>query len=95
MFQFSQGCNTPRYTRRELSGKVDENESRPQLRTAGTTPRLQIDWRRSFGVIWSKREKDRIFRDIYDHLAKFFEVMETCRGLIATVMEIHLSIINN
>lgn len=35
------------------------------------------------------------FRDIYDHLAKFFEVIEICREMIATVMEIHLSIINN
>lgn len=35
------------------------------------------------------------FRDIYDHLAKFFEVIEICRELIATVMEIHLSMINN
>ncbi len=35
------------------------------------------------------------FRDIYDHLAKFFEVNEICRELIATVMEIHLSMINN
>jgi len=35
------------------------------------------------------------FRDIYDHLAKFFEVIEMCRELIATVMEIHLSMINN
>lgn len=35
------------------------------------------------------------FRDIYDHLAKFFEVIEICRELIASVMEIHLSMINN
>ncbi len=35
------------------------------------------------------------FRDIYDHLAKFFEVIEICRELIATAMEIHLSMINN
>ncbi len=35
------------------------------------------------------------FRDIYDHLAKFFEVIEICRELIATLMEIHLSIVNN
>ena len=35
------------------------------------------------------------FRDIYDHLAKFFEVIEICRELIATIMEIHLSMINN
>ncbi len=35
------------------------------------------------------------FRDIYDHLAKFFEVIEICRELIATIMEIHLSMVNN
>jgi magnesium transporter len=35
------------------------------------------------------------FRDIYDHLAKFFEVVEICRELIASVMEIHLSMVNN
>ncbi len=35
------------------------------------------------------------FRDIYDHLAKSFEVNDICRELIATVMEIHQSMINN
>ncbi len=35
------------------------------------------------------------FRDIYDHLAKFFEVIEICRELVATITEIHLSMINN
>jgi len=35
------------------------------------------------------------FRDIYDHLAKFFEVVEICRELIASIMEIHLSMVNN
>jgi magnesium transporter len=35
------------------------------------------------------------YRDIYDHLAKFFEVVEICRELIGSIMEIHLSIINN
>lgn len=35
------------------------------------------------------------FRDIYDHLAKFFEVIEICRDLISTLMEIHLAMINN
>jgi magnesium transporter len=35
------------------------------------------------------------FRDIYDHLAKFFEVIEICRELIANIMEIHLSMVNN
>lgn len=35
------------------------------------------------------------FRDIYDHLAKFFEVVEICRELIGSIIEIHLSVINN
>jgi magnesium transporter len=35
------------------------------------------------------------FRDIYDHLAKFFEVIEICRELIASIMEIHLAMVNN
>jgi magnesium transporter len=35
------------------------------------------------------------FRDIYDHLAKFFEVIELCRELIANIIEIHLSMISN
>lgn len=35
------------------------------------------------------------FRDIYDHLARFFEVIEICRELISSIMEMHLSIINN
>lgn len=35
------------------------------------------------------------FRDIYDHLAKFFEVVEICRELIGSIMEIHLAMINN
>jgi len=35
------------------------------------------------------------FRDIHDHLAKFFEVVEICRELIASTIEIHLSMVNN
>jgi magnesium transporter len=35
------------------------------------------------------------FRDIYDHLVKFVEVMEVCREMIATLMEIYLSLTNN
>lgn len=35
------------------------------------------------------------FRDIYDHLAKFFEIIEICRELIASIMEIHLSMVSN
>jgi magnesium transporter len=35
------------------------------------------------------------FRDIYDHLAKFFEAIEIYREMIASVMEIYLSILNN
>ncbi len=35
------------------------------------------------------------FRDIYDHLVKFVEIVEVCREMIATLMEIHLSLVNN
>ena len=35
------------------------------------------------------------FRDIYDHLVKFVEVIEISREMIATLMEIHLSLVNN
>lgn len=34
------------------------------------------------------------FRDVYDHLAKLFEAAEICREMIATLMEIHLSMVN-
>ncbi len=35
------------------------------------------------------------FRDIYDHLAKFFEAIEIYREMITSLMEIYLSILNN
>ncbi|MBI5832334.1 MAG: magnesium transporter CorA family protein [Armatimonadetes bacterium] len=35
------------------------------------------------------------FRDINDHLTKFFEVVEICRELVASIIEIHLSAVNN
>ncbi len=35
------------------------------------------------------------FRDIYDHLAKFFEAIEIYREMITSLMEIHLSVLNN
>jgi len=35
------------------------------------------------------------FRDIYDHLARFFEVTEMHRETISNLMEIYLSMINN
>ena len=35
------------------------------------------------------------FRDIYDHLVKFVELVEVCREMIATLMEIYLSLVNN
>jgi len=35
------------------------------------------------------------FRDIYDHLAKFFEVTELYREMITSLMEMYLSLINN
>jgi magnesium transporter len=35
------------------------------------------------------------FRDIYDHLVKFVEIVEICRELISSLLEIHLSLVNN
>ena len=35
------------------------------------------------------------FRDVYDHLVKFLEVIEMCREMVATLMELHLSLVNN
>lgn len=35
------------------------------------------------------------FRDIYDHLVKFVEIVEVCRELISSLLEIHLSLVNN
>jgi magnesium transporter len=35
------------------------------------------------------------YRDIYDHLAKFFEAIEIYREMITSLMEIYLSVLNN
>jgi magnesium transporter len=35
------------------------------------------------------------FRDIYDHLAKFFELTETNRELVTSLMELYTSLLNN
>jgi magnesium transporter len=35
------------------------------------------------------------FRDIYDHLAKYYEIVEICREMITSLMEMYLSLINN
>lgn len=35
------------------------------------------------------------YRDIYDHLAKFFELIETSRDLVTSLMEMYLSMLNN
>ena len=35
------------------------------------------------------------YRDIYDHLAKFFELTETDREIISSLMEMYLSMLNN
>lgn len=35
------------------------------------------------------------YRDIYDHLAKFFELTESYREIVSTLMEMYLSILNN
>jgi magnesium transporter len=35
------------------------------------------------------------YRDIYDHLARFFELVETHRDLVTSLMEMYLSLLNN
>jgi magnesium transporter len=35
------------------------------------------------------------FRDIYDHLSKYYEMSDRARDLVTSLMEIHLSMINN
>ena len=35
------------------------------------------------------------YRDIYDHLARFFELVEACRDLVTSLMEMYLSLLNN
>jgi len=35
------------------------------------------------------------FRDIYDHLAKFFELTETDREMVTSLMELYTSLLNN
>jgi len=35
------------------------------------------------------------YRDIYDHLANFFELTETFREIVTSLMEMHLSLLNN
>jgi magnesium transporter len=35
------------------------------------------------------------FRDVYDHLTKFFETVEVCREMVTNSMEMYLSMINN
>ena len=36
-----------------------------------------------------------LYRDIYDHLAKFFELTETSRDIVTSLMEMYLSMLNN
>ena len=35
------------------------------------------------------------YRDIYDHLTKFFELIETSRDIVTSLMEMYLSMLNN
>ncbi len=35
------------------------------------------------------------FRDVYDHLSRYYEISETARDQVTSLMEIHLSMINN
>ncbi len=36
-----------------------------------------------------------LYRDIYDHLTKFFELTESARDLVTSLMEMYLSMLNN
>jgi magnesium transporter len=36
-----------------------------------------------------------LYRDIYDHLSKFFELTESYRDLVTSLMEMYLSMLNN
>jgi magnesium transporter len=35
------------------------------------------------------------YRDVYDHLTKFFELTESSRDIVSNLMEMHVSLINN
>jgi magnesium transporter len=35
------------------------------------------------------------YRDVYDHLAKFFELTETDREIVTSLMELYTSLLNN
>jgi magnesium transporter len=35
------------------------------------------------------------YRDVYDHLAKFFEMTESSRDIVSSLMEMYVSLINN
>lgn len=35
------------------------------------------------------------YRDVYDHLAKFFELTESSRDIVSSLMEMHVLLINN
>ena len=35
------------------------------------------------------------FRDVYDHLAKFFELSESYREIVTSLMELYTSLLNN
>ena len=35
------------------------------------------------------------FRDVYDHLSRYYEISETARDQVTSLMEIHLSLISN
>jgi magnesium transporter len=86
-----------------LQGRLDFKPARlMRLRRNLLSLRKSLVYEREILVKVCRRDSPFIsekaiynFRDIYDHLAKFFEVIEICRELIATIMEIHLSMINN
>jgi magnesium transporter len=43
----------------------------------------------------SARYSTRHYRDIYDHLVRFYELTESYRDIVTSLMEMYLSMLNN
>lgn len=85
---------------------ADVDSFRPQdlihLRRYLLTLRKSLFYEREILVKMCRRDSPHIsekaiyaYRDLYDHLAKFFEFVEINREMITSLMEVYLSMINN
>ena len=85
---------------------ADVDSFRPQdlihLRRFLLTLRKSLFYEREVLVKTCRRDSPHIsekaiyaYRDLYDHLAKFFEFVEINREMITSLMEVYLSLINN